>query len=299
MFLIYGIKQESSDCAWKRLSKHERIKRCSTIRSATRFGILYQRELSYRLSDKSQLITTRVIHCTDAIHENLAEMRKMVKDLASSNTKGSFVMDEKIDFLLGYISSSSESVETISTCSDHQRRLISDILSLSKLDSQLLQINPSPVLATSLLENIRKMFETEAKRVGVMLEVVVDASISEHNVGQVNLDSGRILQVLINLVSNAIKFTKNEPGPRQIKVVMGASEVRPLDLPVDSFHNQESIYDTSETKDEFYLWFTVKDSGRGLSTEETARIFTRVNLQIASTSQMFMDANMYTVCSRL
>lgn len=224
---------------------------------------------------------SRVIHCTDSIQENLIEMRKLVKSLASSSTKGSFVMDEKIDFLLDHISSSNESVETISTCSDHQRRLISDILSLSKLDSQLLQINPSPVLATSLLENIRKMFETEAKRVGVTLEIVVDASISEHNVGQVSLDSGRILQVLINLVSNAIKFTKNEPGSRQIKVVMGASDIRPMNLPVDAFHNQESIYDTSDSQDEFYLWFTVKDSGRGLSAEEKARIFTRVSSQIA------------------
>jgi len=208
-------------------------------------------------------------------------------------------MDEKIDILLDHLSSSNESVETISTCSDHQRRLISDILSLSKLDSQLLQINPSPIFATSLLENIRKMFETEAKRVGVTLEIVVDASISEHNVSQVNLDAGRILQVLINLVSNAIKFTKNEPGSRRIKVVMGASDVRPLDLPVDSFHSQESIYDTSENQDEFYLWFTVKDSGRGLSAEEKARIFTRVNLQIAFLSQIYMDANINTVCSRL
>jgi len=190
-------------------------------------------------------------------------------------------MDEKIDILLDHLSSSNESVETISTCSDHQRRLISDILSLSKLDSQLLQINPSPIFATSLLENIRKMFETEAKRVGVTLEIVVDASISEQNVSQVNLDSGRILQVLINLVSNAIKFTKNEPGSRRITVVMGASDVRPLNLPVDSFHSQESIYDTTGSQDEFYLWFTVKDSGRGLCAEEKARIFTRVSLQIA------------------
>jgi signal transduction histidine kinase len=204
-------------------------------------------------------------------------MRKLVNGLASCKAKGSFVMDEKFNFLLDHITSSNESVETISTCSDHQRRLISDILSLSKLDSQLLQINPSPILATSLLGNVRKMFETEAERVGITLEIDVDASISEHNVGQVNLDSGRILQVLINLVSNAIKFTKNEPGPRRIKIVMGASDVRPMDLPVDSFHNQESIYDTSETHDEFYLWFTVTDSGRGLSAEEKARIFTRVS----------------------
>lgn len=168
-------------------------------------------------------------------------------------------------------------METIAHCSEHQRRLISDILSLSKLDSQLLQINPSPTFAMGLLENIRKMFETEAKRVGITLEVVADPSIYANNVEQVNLDSGRILQVLINLISNAIKFTKNESDPRRVEVTMGASSVRPLDLPVDSFHNQESIYDTVyEGQDEFYLWFTVTDSGRGLSAEEKARIFTRV-----------------------
>ncbi|KAG9960921.1 putative histidine kinase HHK19p, partial [Aureobasidium melanogenum] len=214
-----------------------------------------------------------VIHCTDSIHDNLIEMRKLVNDLASCKMTG---LDDKINCLLNHILSSNESVETITHCSEHQRRLISDILSLSKLDSQLLQINPSPTLAMSLLENIRKMFETEAERVGVTLEVVADSSVCENNVEQVNLDSGRILQVLINLVSNAIKFTKNESGPRRIKVTMGASSLRPLDLPVDSFHNQESIYDTVyEGQDEFYLWFTVTDSGRGLSAEEKARIFTR------------------------
>jgi signal transduction histidine kinase len=244
-----------------------------------RSEILYRRESTWSLSGKLQLTRFSVLHCTDSIHDNLIEMRKVVHSLASSNERTSCLTDEKINLLLTHISSSNESVETISTCSDHQRRLISDILSLSKLDSKLLQISPSPVSAMSLLENIRKMFHTEAERVGITLEIVADSSIYENNVGQVNLDSGRILQVLINLVSNAIKFTKNEPGPRrQIKVIMGASDVRPLDLPVDSFHNQESIYDTSEGQDEFYLWFTVTDSGRGLSAEEKARIFTRVRL---------------------
>ncbi|KAK6006065.1 hypothetical protein QM012_006475 [Aureobasidium pullulans] len=211
-----------------------------------------------------------VIHCTDSVNENLIEMRKIVDSLGLTG------LDVKTNRLLDHITSSIESVETITHCSEHQRRLISDILSLSKLDSQLLHINPSPTLVSSLLENILKMFETEAERVGVRLEVVADSSIHQNNVEQVNLDSGRILQVLINLVSNAIKFTKNEIGPRRIKVTMGASDVRPLDLPVDSFHNQESIYDTpSESQDEFYLWFTVTDSGRGLSAEEKARIFTR------------------------
>lgn len=153
-----------------------------------------------------------VIHCTDSINDNLIEMRKLVTSLASSEIEGSSLMDKTINHLLDHISSSNESVETITHCSEHQRRLISDILSLSKLDSQLLQINPTPVLATSLLENIRNMFETEAKRVGIMLEVIADCSIVENKVENVNLDSGRTLQVLINLVSNAIKFTKNEPS---------------------------------------------------------------------------------------
>lgn len=240
-----------------------------------------------------------VIHCTDSIHDNLMEMRKLVDSLASSKAKSSFDVDERITFLLDHISSSNESVEAISTCSDHQRRLISDILSLSKLDSQLLHINPSPVLATTLLETIRKMFEIEAERVGVALEIVADSSIAKNNVGQVNLDFGRVLQVLINLVSNAIKFTKNEPGLRRIKVIMGASYVRPLDLLVDSFHNPELIYDTSENQDDFYLWFSVTDSGRGLSAEEKTRIFTRVRPICLQLPVKWSRTNVYLVCSRL
>jgi signal transduction histidine kinase len=265
-----------------------------------RSGTLYQRELTWSLPGKLQLTRFSVLHCADSIHDNLIEMHTVVHSLAFSNERTSCVTDEKINLLLAHISSSNESVETISTCSDHQRRLISDILSLSKLDSKLLQISPSPVFAMSLLENIRKMFQTEAERVGITLEIVADSSIYENNVGQVNLDSGRILQVLINLVSNAIKFTKNEPGPRhQIKVVMGASNVRPLDLPVDSFHNQESIYDTSESQDEFYLWFTVTDSGRGLSAEEKTRIFTRVRPICPRFPVKWSRTDVCVVCPRL
>ncbi|KAI5205713.1 hypothetical protein E4T39_02866 [Aureobasidium subglaciale] len=217
-----------------------------------------------------------VIHCADSINDSLVEMRRLVKSLATKMRDIS-IDDTDISLLLDHISSSNESADTVTACSDHQRRLISDILSLSKLDSQLLQINPSPVSATSLLENVRKMFQTEAQRVGIMLEVATDVSIDQLRVEQVYLDAGRTLQVLINLVSNAIKFSKNQPGLCQIRVVMGAANDRPLDLPVDfSVHNQESIYEAcTGNQDGSYLWFTVIDSGRGMSAEEKSRIFTR------------------------
>ncbi|KEQ80554.1 hypothetical protein M438DRAFT_368568 [Aureobasidium pullulans EXF-150] len=217
-----------------------------------------------------------VIHCADSINDSLIEMRKLIKNLACK-MKDPLTLEDEIKTLLNHITSSNESVETIATCSDHQRRLISDILSLSKLDSQLLQINPSPVHAVTLLQDVRKMFGIEAGRLGITLEIATHPSIDQLKVDKVNLDSGRILQVLINLVGNAIKFSKNEPGPGRIRVVMGASEKRPLDLPVDfSFHNQESIYESSsEGQNEFYLWFTVSDAGRGMAPDEKARIFTR------------------------
>ncbi|KAI5251776.1 hypothetical protein E4T42_03995 [Aureobasidium subglaciale] len=217
-----------------------------------------------------------VIHCADSINDSLVEMRKLVKSLATK-IRGTSIDEAEIGLLLDHISSSKESADTVAACSDHQRRLISDILSLSKLDSQLLQISPSTVSAATLLENVRKMFQTEAQRVGIMLEAATDISIDQLKVEQVHLDAGRTLQILINLVSNAIKFSKNQPGPRRIRVVMGAANDRPLDLPVDfSVHNQESIYEAcTESQDGFYLWFTVTDSGRGMSEEEKSRIFTR------------------------
>ncbi|KAH0416122.1 putative histidine kinase HHK19p, partial [Aureobasidium melanogenum] len=145
--------------------------------------------------------------------------------------------------------------------------IITDTLTLSKLDANLLRISPSTVRSVCMLQDIQKMFEVEAKRLGVNLSTIVDSSLAAQGAEWMTIDTGRVMQILINL------------GPKDVTVRVGASKTRPLDLPVDftiARALQDSIYDTAEfSENTCYLWFTVEDTGIGMNSEEQNRIFSR------------------------
>lgn len=85
-------------------------------------------------------------------------------------------------------------------------RIVDDLLTLSKLDSNLLEINQSPIRATSILNDMQRIFEIEAGRGGIELRIQADSSIEAMNVDNVMLDTGRVHQILINLITNALKL---------------------------------------------------------------------------------------------
>jgi signal transduction histidine kinase len=90
-----------------------------------------------------------------------------------------------------------ESVSTIISCCAHQRRIVDDILTLSKLDSKLLQIAPSLTNLDSMLSELKKMFEADAQKFDVALQLDKDLG----NVKWAMLDTGRLMQVLTNLIT--------------------------------------------------------------------------------------------------
>lgn len=124
------------------------------------------------------------------------------------------------------------------------------------------------------------MFEAEATRERVNLVTELDPSLVRLRVESLLLDLGRVNQVLINLVTNAIKFTKH-CETRNIIIRMGVSESRPsdTDLHVDYSLGQnarESVFDLPQYgENEIFLWFTVQDSGRGMTQEEKTKVFAR------------------------
>ena len=218
------------------------------------------------------------MHCADSISESLSEMKTLIASLKQPLKQGETrdAAHKQLDELL---ESSIDAVQTISQCSAHQKRITDDILSLSKLDSNLLQISPSTLRARELLEHVRKSFGTEAERAGVTVKTETHKSVQEFDIDWIKLDPGRVLQVLVNLITNAVKFTKNKSGTRTVTVRIGASKKRPTDLPVDYGVAQDlrdSVYDLDDLEEnEYYLWFTVEDTGCGMTAEEKAKIFSR------------------------
>jgi signal transduction histidine kinase len=80
----------------------------------------------------------------------------------------------------------------------HQKRVIDDVLTLSKLDSNLILITPMRVQPAVVVSDAVRMFEVECNQSGIELTFRVDETLS--GMEWTMLDPSRLLQVLINLL---------------------------------------------------------------------------------------------------
>ncbi|EME40586.1 hypothetical protein DOTSEDRAFT_74214 [Dothistroma septosporum NZE10] len=172
-----------------------------------------------------------------------------------------------------------ESVEIIIACAKHQKRIIDDVLTLSKLDSDMLSISPAPMRPTDVIAQVLKMVRGELQRDDVDLQYILGPSYLACNVEWVMVDSTRLLQVLINLLTNAIKFTKNESS-RKIVVKLDASDLRPTDFDcgvrfAPSSQRKASAPLSPANEETVFLCVSVKDTGPGIMDDELQNLFQR------------------------
>jgi CheY-like chemotaxis protein len=125
------------------------------------------------------------------------------------------------------------------------------------------------------------MFEGELDTNDIAMEFRMEKSYLDLAVDWVKLDPSRLLQVLINLTTNAIKFT-NGQKKRTIIVSVGASRERPnADSDVTYFPSRSKRTDSTTDELEWgsgeniYLKFAVQDTGRGLDEDEKILLFQR------------------------
>jgi signal transduction histidine kinase len=215
-----------------------------------------------------------MVQCADSIYSSLNEMSVLAHKKALASQP---IIQTQLKEL---ISTSLEAVDTIQACATHQKRIVDDILTLSKLDSKLLVISPIVLQPWALLQDAYKMFKDEANKARVNLEIRRDSSIADLNIDWAILDPSRVLQVLINLLTNAIKFTQSQEV-RRVEIIMGAS-YEPQQMPEVEYVPQEAVQKNFLTQAEwedagevFYLNFTVKDTGCGLSPDHKAKLFLR------------------------
>lgn len=131
-------------------------------------------------------------------------------------------------------------LEVSERAGDQMDRLIVDLLDVAALDAGKLSVVRGSVAAAALARDTSRAFEGSAQAAGVELVAEVDGAED-----RVSCDRGRILQVLGNLVSNALKVT-----PRGGKVVVRVESA------------------------EGGARFAVCDTGPGIPPEEVAALFT-------------------------
>ena len=98
-------------------------------------------------------------------------------------------------------------------------QVIDDVLDFSKLEAGKLRIDPAPFEPRRLVADVTKLFAPRAREAGIRLDAAIADGVPDWLMG----DGGRIRQVLVNLVSNGVKFTKQGgvEGRHHLRAVLG------------------------------------------------------------------------------
>jgi PAS domain S-box-containing protein len=147
---------------------------------------------------------------------------------------------------------------TVKASADALLTVINDILDFSKIEAGKLELDMIELNLRSSLGNVMKTLALRAHEKGLELAYRVQPEIPEVLVG----DPGRLRQIIVNLVGNAIKFT--ERGEVMVQVKM-----------------------ESETEDEVALHFAVTDTGIGIPREKHQGIFEAFMQSDTSTSRKY------------
>ena len=205
-----------------------------------------------------------ILQCADELVSSLTESR------------------DNLGLLSDVLDSNIEAAQTITLCAQHQKRIVDDVLTLSKLDSARLLVTPVDVQPGTVVQRALKMFEGELTKADILLDFQVDPSLHTLRVDWVRLDPSRLLQVLINLTTNAIKFTTTQEK-RSIIVRLGASLQPPSkkqDNTVDYVPSRSKGKNTTSspewgTGEVVYITFAIRDTGPGLTESEKKLLFLR------------------------
>jgi len=158
---------------------------------------------------------------------------------------------------------------TITTEANNLLNLINDILDYSKIEAGKIELETISFNLRALVEDIANSFAFSAEKKGLNFYCYLTPDAASHVIG----DPGRIRQVLVNLIGNAIKFTKK--GEVYLKV---------------------ELVGTSKTH--HHLKFMVIDTGVGIPADKLDAIFESFTQADGSTTREFGGTGLGTTISK-
>jgi GAF domain-containing protein len=196
------------------------------------------RQLQLASENKSQFVSSVSHELRTPLNAIIGLTEMMVKNAARFGTE-----------------KAQEPLQRVNRAGTHLLGLINQVLDLSKIEAGKLELNPQTVQLASLINEVistaGQLAEQNKNR------LVVDA---QENLGALTVDPMRLRQILLNLLSNACKFTK-------------AGEVK---LAARKVSNGSS-----------FVEFAVSDNGIGMTAEQQAKLFEEFSQADATTAQRF------------
>jgi signal transduction histidine kinase/CheY-like chemotaxis protein/HPt (histidine-containing phosphotransfer) domain-containing protein len=161
-------------------------------------------------------------------------------------------------------------VTTIRRNSEHLLAIINDILDISKIEACRMTVENLPCDLVQLVGDVFSIVQSRAAQKGLELKLALDGEVPK----RIQTDALRVKQILINLIGNAIKFTKS-----------GSIELK-LSRQVQYFSHT--------------IKFDVTDTGVGMTDEQTRRLFQPFTQADESTTRKFGGTGLgLTISKRL
>jgi signal transduction histidine kinase len=207
------------------------------------------RQLQVASENKSQFVSSMSHELRTPLNAIIGLTEMMVKNAARFGTE-----------------KAQEPLQRVNRAGTHLLGLINQVLDLSKIEAGKLELNPQTVQLAPLINDVLgtagQLAEQNKNR------LVVDAP---ENLGTLTVDPMRLRQILLNLLSNACKFTK-------------AGEVKLAARKVSNGRN--------------FVEFAVSDTGIGMTAEQKAKLFEEFTQADATTAQRFGGTGLGLALSR-
>ena len=231
-----------------------------------------------KLRQYSQQLEEKVSERTKSLEQSNADLRAAKKMADSANrAKSAFLANMShelrtpLNSIIGFgdilkqgfagdlNDDQMEYIRDIVDSGDHLLELINEILDLSKVEAGKMEFNSAEVDVSTLINRSLMFIKEKTLRHGITVESEIDAKL-----GTITGDEIRLKQVMVNLLSNAAKFTPDH----------GRIMVKARRLAVKELSRYLSAADTLEVMPaKEYLLVSVADTGRGISPEDLAKLF--------------------------
>jgi signal transduction histidine kinase/CheY-like chemotaxis protein len=215
-------------------------------------------DISDRKQSEAQLLqaNAELLHATKLKDEFLANMSHELRTPLNSILGLSESLHEQI---LGMLNEKQlKAIATVESSGRHLLSLINDILDLSKIVSGMMELDITSVSVKNLCNSSLVFVRQQAfqKRIQIV------SNIPPH-INRIYIEERRIKQVLINLLTNAVKFTPNK-GQISLVVAFGSG---------DTWQGEATIPQRLRDMNSPMIVFQVVDTGIGIAPNDLQRLF--------------------------
>ena len=262
-------RTQTGDCLWVRLDSIRETNPHSNQQPQIRSVLI---DINDRKSVEAELENSK--QQAESANQAKSQLLETVSHEVRTPMNGvigmaSLLIDTKLD------AQQRQFIEIIQQSSEALMSIVNNILDFSKLEAKQMQLDHREFDLAELVNGAINIIEPQANLKELEIELSYSSALSRRYLG----DSGRIRQILLNLLGNAVKFT--EQGQLSINI---AAQATPQ----------------TNSTDELVVRFEIQDSGKGIAADDLNHLFDRYVQAEASPGSKIIGSGLgLAICKEL